>query len=119
MIFLKISLGLFFLRIMFQKSYRYIIFVVMFLSTLVGVMYFFFIIFQCGTPVGGTTFWYRFLAHQCVPDTAVLAMGYTHAVTIALTDIIFAVLPVVFLSRAGFGTRKKAVVGSILAIGAV
>lgn len=91
----------------------------MVLSTLIGVAYFFFIIFQCGAPIQGATFWHRFIAHKCQPDSAVLAMGYTHAIITALTDATCAILPILFLRRSKLDLGKKFIVGVILVIGAI
>jgi hypothetical protein len=119
MICLKLSLGIFFLRIMVDQTQRRIIYFVVSLSAGFGAIYFFFIVFQCGAPIQGATFWERYISRQCVPDAAVLAMGYTHAIITALTDATFAVLPIGLVRRAKLHPRQKIVVGGILIIGAV
>jgi len=119
MIFVKLSLGFFFLRIFFDRLHRRIVYTVMVMSTVFGAAYFFFIIFQCGTPIGGATFWRRFIGHQCVGDSAVLGIGYTHAIITTLTDATCACLPIVFLRKSGLSLGKKFIVGGILVIGAI
>ena len=89
------------------------------LSTLFGGVYFFFIVFQCGAPIQGATFWERFITKKCAPDKAVLAMGYTHALITALTDLTFAVLPIELVRKAQLTMNQKIVVGGILMIGGV
>jgi hypothetical protein len=119
MIFLKLSLGIFFLRIMVDRIQRRIIYAVVSLSVSFGVFYFFFIIFQCGAPIQGSTFWERFIGRRCVSDMAVLAMGYTHALINALTDATLAILPIGLVRRAKLHPHQKLIVGGILIIGAM
>jgi hypothetical protein len=119
MILLKISLGIFYLRIMVDKTSRRIIYCVVSASGGFGVLYFFFIVFQCGAPIPGPTFWERFISKQCAPNAAVLAMGYTHAIITALTDLTFAILPVKMVWNSKMNVRHKFLVGTILTIGAV
>jgi hypothetical protein len=119
MITLKLSLGIFFLRIMINKTQRRIIYFVVSVSVFFGTVYFFFIVFQCGAPIPGATFWQKFIGRVCAPNRAVLAMGYTHAIITALTDLTFAILPINLVRNAHMSSRQKILVGSILVLGAM
>jgi hypothetical protein len=119
MISLKISLGIFFLRIVINQVQRRIIYFIVFLSSIFGFVYFFFIIFQCGAPIHGFTFWEKYLSHKCVPDGAVLGMAYTHAIINALTDTTFAIMPYFMVWKAKLTIQQKFLIGAILTIAAL
>ena len=119
MIFIKLSLGIFFLRITVDRIQRRIIYAVIAISVSFGTIYFFFIVFQCGAPIQGATFWERFISRKCVPPSAVLAMGYTHALLNAITDVTLAVLPIGLVRKAKLHPHQKIIVGGILVIGAM
>lgn len=46
-------------------------------------------------------------------------MSYTHAVLTAMADVLFGVLPVLFLWNANFSRRVKISVGGILVFGSL
>jgi hypothetical protein len=80
-------------------------------------MYFFFAIFQCGAPISGPSFWEKTLARECVGTTSILGMGYSHAITTALTDFVLALLPIAILRYARNPFREKLIIYCILLIG--
>jgi len=53
MIFVKLSLGMFFLRIVLQRWQQWLVKGVMAMSVVFGIAYTFFVIFQCGAPIQG------------------------------------------------------------------
>src|ERR1700710_2595872 len=93
MITLKISLSIWFYRFLQKTWERITILVILFLTILIGIAYFFFVIFQCGDPDKGEAWWLKKLTHQCVSFEANMAIGYTHGLLNALTDIMLVVLP--------------------------
>ena len=119
MMALKISVGLFFLRIFFDRWMRWAVKLIMVVCVLVAIAYTFEIIFQCGAPITEPGFWEKTLTHSCFGATSVLDFAYTHAVLMALTDVSLVVLPIIFV----YGTKKplrvKLQIGGILTIGAV
>jgi hypothetical protein len=116
-IFLKLSLGVFFLRIVIQPWQTRVVQVTVAIASLVGLMYFFFAIFQCGAPISGPSFWEKTLARECVSNADILGFGYTHSITTASTDFIFALLPVAILRYTQKPFREKLIIYCILLVG--
>lgn len=115
MISLKISLGIFFLRILVERVYRKLVWGTLCLTTFVGTGYMFFAIFQCGVP-NGKTFWNKKLAGQCVSVPGCLAFGYIHAIIGACTDLFLSVLPIPVVLKAKITKREKLIIVGILAL---
>ena len=115
MIFLKISLGIFFLRIVIRPWHAIFVYAIMTVSTAFGIAYFFFALFQCGNP---TKILENKLAGHCQSASTQLGMGYTHASVQAFSDWAFASLPVIILWDAKMDRRTKASVAFILMLGA-
>src|ERR1700759_3543282 len=84
----KISLGLFFLRILVARWARRVVYGVLFAFSLYSVGYFFFVVFGCGVP-GGGSYWMRKIANECASDSITLGLGYALAILTAGTDLIF------------------------------
>lgn len=115
MIFFKISLGVFLLRIVIRPWHTVFIYVVMAISTSIGLAYFFFAIWQCGNP---NKILENKLTGHCQPASVQLGMAYTHAAVQAFTDWSFASLPVVIMWNANMDRRSKVSVAFILMLGA-
>ena len=115
MVVFKISLGVFFLRIVVRAWHAIFIYMVMLISTTFGIAYFFVALWQCGNPVNILE---NKLAGHCQSASAILGMGYTHAAVQAFTDWSFAILPVIILWNANIDLRSKFSVGFILMLGA-
>jgi hypothetical protein len=120
MVFLKISLGIFFLRILVERWQRRVVYLVVGLSCFFGFGYFWYAVFQCGVPNQGNKFWEKKIAKECSSTRAqVLGTGYAHAALTAMTDLSMALLPIPMLRRARITYKEKLVVGGILALAAV
>jgi hypothetical protein len=119
MVFLKISLGIFFLRILIDRWQRRIIYTLVIISTLFGVAYFWYAVFQCGVPNLGKAFWEKRLENECTYGNGLIGIGYAHAGLMAVTDLTMAVLPIPILKRARISLREKIVVASILVLAAL
>ncbi|KAF2230085.1 hypothetical protein EV356DRAFT_454598 [Viridothelium virens] len=116
MVFFKISLGTFLLRLVIRRWHTIFIYAFMTLSTIYGIVYFFFALFQCGNP---TKILENKLAGRCQPASVQLGMGYTHVAVQALVDWAFATLPVVIMWNANMNRRSKFSVAFILMLGAI
>jgi len=114
---LKISLGIFFNRIIVTPWQRYIIYGIVALSTLQSLANFFFIIFRCGSSPGH--YLIMQLEGKCAPRWLNLLFLYMHAAVTTITDWIFATLPVCILWNSKMDIRSKLSVGFILALGAL
>jgi len=120
MVTLKISLGIFFHRAVVRKWHKWTIYITVAVSTLFGIAYFFFSIFQCGLFNTVMEFGMRKLTgKRCVSPTAALTMGYIGGIIATLTDFIFAALPILVLKTTKMETREKVTVFFILAFAAM
>jgi hypothetical protein len=118
MMAIKISLGIFLLRIMIRRLEKRIIYIAVTLSTLFGTALFFFAVFQCGKVNSPFEFWVRRASNECVSKSQALGMNYSHAAITTVTDWTFAVLPIAMLKRSKMVHREKTIVGFILLMGA-
>lgn len=114
---LKISLGIFFNRIIVVHWHRYLIYGIVALSTLQSLANFFFIIFRCG-PIPGHYLIMQ-LEGKCAPRWLNLLFLYMHAAVTTITDWVFAILPVCILWGTKMDIRSKLSVGFILTLGAL
>lgn len=112
MMALKAALALFFLRIIVEPWQRRVVYLSLIASTVFGICYFFYAVFQCGIP-HGTTFWIRKLAGECAGTASILGLGYTHALVNALTDLTFVALAIPLLKKVRINHREKAIVRGI------
>jgi hypothetical protein len=103
---------------MVEKWQKTTCYILMTASTLVGVGYFMFAIFQCGRPGAATAFWEKKMMGQCVKPNEIRAAGYLHAIVNALTDICMALLPIPMISKSRLKRREKHTVYGILGLAA-
>ncbi|KAF2669983.1 hypothetical protein BT63DRAFT_227240 [Microthyrium microscopicum] len=121
MIFLKLALALFFLKLVVEAWQRAIIYTV--LVTYIGfsMAYFFFVIFQC-RATNIIKVLVLMMAGKCSNGKAALFMNYTHAILNSVTDWICSLVPIIFINKSTLPLRVKwASVGliSLAAIGSV
>jgi hypothetical protein len=117
MMAIKISLGLFFLRIMTRRWQRYIVYAVMIASTIVAIGSFFFTTFQCGVPKADE-FIRKQLSGKCQTKQQIFALTYSQSVVNLATDVILAAMSVSMLTKSKLGRREKATVSFILILAA-
>jgi hypothetical protein len=116
---LKISLGIFFLRVMITKWQKRVIYIAILISTVFGTSYFFYSVFRCGYFSNIWVFLERRVTMEhCVTVQSGLAMGYTQSAIATITDWTFAVLPIFVLRNVHMGDREKYTVFVILSLGA-
>ena|ERR1700743_2261689 len=116
MVALNISLGLFYLRIMVSKAQRITIYIIITLSTLVGIAFFIFILLQCGAPLKADLYWERRVLQQCVPNSVLLAVSYTNSAVVTSTDLALTILPIPMLLKSQISRNEKIVVLSIFVV---
>src|ERR1700743_2280708 len=91
---LKISLGIFFLKLTFSRAQQVIIYVAVTVSLIFSILMFLFAVFQCGYYRSMNEFLLRRLTDKCASNATALGISYTHATVAALTDWTFILLPV-------------------------
>jgi hypothetical protein len=116
---LKISVAIFFTRVMVKPWQRWVVYVSVGLATAINIAYFFLIVFQCGVPNGGMRFLIRQLSKKCLTPAQFLGVSYTHGAISSVTDLIFAFLPVAILRQSKLQRRERMTVLLILTLAAV
>jgi hypothetical protein len=116
-VFLKIALGLFFLRVVVARWQIYTFYVILAISTLFGTAHFFAALFQCGTPN-------KFIEHQmsghgCLSNVTVMAFLYTWAGISIVADWTFVIVSLFVLRQTTMSTRTKIPVAIIMILAAV
>ncbi|THZ87259.1 hypothetical protein D6C84_01855 [Aureobasidium pullulans] len=111
----KLSLAVFFLRVVNQRWQRQVIIGSVTLYTLFGTAWLFVAIFQCGSPAN---YGANEAAGKCLPFQTVLRpLNYTHGVLNAVTDWIFAIIPIFVVRSAQMHRQQKITVCTILGLG--
>ncbi|KAF2673665.1 hypothetical protein BT63DRAFT_410641 [Microthyrium microscopicum] len=113
-IFLKLSLGYFFLRVVIQKGVRRFVIATCCLSTLVNSYHILYVIFRCGNPKNQAD---RQLLNLCTSGNVSVALGYEQAAVSTITDLIFAIMPIYLLWNVTMDMRSKISAGLILSLG--
>lgn len=116
-VFLKLSIAVFYLRIVVQRWQRILIYVTSVMMTIYGLTYGFTYEFRCGIDTK-----HQLLARyegRCIPDQPLLVMMYIFGAMDAATDFIFALLPIVVLWGANMPRSMKITAGVLLCMGSV
>jgi hypothetical protein len=113
-IFLKLSLGYFFLRVVIRKGVRRFIIITCCVSTLINTHHILFVIFRCGNPTNQAD---KQLEGRCVDGKVSVALGYEQAAVSTITDLIFAIMPIYLLWNVTMDLRSKISAGLILSLG--
>ncbi|SPN98900.1 related to integral membrane protein pth11 [Cephalotrichum gorgonifer] len=115
MMFIKLSIGIFLLRLAVQKVYRYILWASLVIITIWSLVLFFWNIFQC-KPVEAQ--WdYAMIGGECVSITEVVAAAYALSVMTILSDWLYALLPIPMLWKVDMTRQAKLTVILILGLG--
>ncbi|KAK8106677.1 hypothetical protein PG999_010036 [Apiospora kogelbergensis] len=102
MIASKLSIGVFLLRITVIKSHKWIIYVVLFLSVITGIVFFFVTLLQC-QPL--YYFWVKDGEGTCISPSIIAALTYLYSAFSVLCDFTFALLPLHMIT--GLQMRKS------------
>ncbi|TID24479.1 hypothetical protein E2P81_ATG02785 [Venturia nashicola] len=112
MLFLKLSLGAFFLRVLVTPLQRCVVFAMMVASVITNLMGGIWVIFLCGVPDGH--YHLHIVARECGSVATQSGIAYSQAAVNTLTDIGLAAMPVWLLWRMEMKTSTKISVGAIL-----
>ncbi|KAF2008983.1 hypothetical protein BU24DRAFT_402303 [Aaosphaeria arxii CBS 175.79] len=115
--FVKISLGIFFARIVVDRWHLLTIYVTVGLNIVSSTASFFYVLLRCGPNLDNYV--YRQLAWKCTPRPLDRFFAYQSASVTTVTDCVFAVLPIFMLWNATMDRRAKLSVGFILSLGAL
>ncbi|KAK6007649.1 hypothetical protein QM012_004463 [Aureobasidium pullulans] len=113
---LKISLAIFFLRIVIRPWQRKVIYTVTVVYSVFATVFAFIAVFQCGIP---TNFLIKEATGVCIKDDILQPLNYVHSLLNAISDWTFACLPVFVLWNAKIPRSAKISSGLLLSLGAV
>ncbi|CAI7616625.1 uncharacterized protein N7487_009174 [Penicillium crustosum] len=115
----KLSIIIALLRITISRVHAYILYAAMTLATVIGLIFFFFTIFQC-SPVN--YFWNRTQSHahgSCIKTTTLIGVAYLYSVGAAITDLTIGLVPVALIWNLHMSRRTKVAIIIILGIGCI
>lgn len=114
---LRISLGLFFLRVLTKRRQTLIFHIILGVSAMYGVFYVFVTIFQCGNPINLAD---SFLdKNRCLPKVFILTTGYIYGILNVVADWTFVLIPIAILIDSDIDRRSKISVSIVMALGAI
>jgi hypothetical protein len=114
---LKISLGLFFLRVLTKRWQKILFHVIMVVSSAFGLFYILVSVFQCGNPAKLADNF--FASQKCLPPAIGLTSGYVYGVVNVLADWTFVLIPIVVLLDSEMDRRSKISVSIVMTLGAI
>ncbi|KAL7812219.1 hypothetical protein V8C26DRAFT_205814 [Trichoderma gracile] len=115
MMFIKLSIGIFLLRVSARKVYNYIICISLAIIAIWSLAIFFYDIFQC-SPVQKQ--WdFRIQGGKCASPDDIIAAAYAISVMTIASDWLYALLPIPMLWSVKMTSQAKATVILILGLG--
>ena len=114
---LKISLGLFFLRVLTKRWQTVIFHTILGVSAGYGLFYVFTTIFVCGDPakIADTLVGSK----KCLPTGFILATGYLYGIINVVADWTFVLIPIAILVDSDIDRRSKISVSVVMGLGAI
>lgn len=114
---LKISLGLFFLRVLTKRWQTLLFQILLGVSATYGLFYVISTIFVCGDParIADTLLGSK----QCLPRAFILGTGYLYGALNVIADWTFVLIPICILIDSDLDRRSKVSVSIVMALGAV
>ncbi|KAH7066820.1 hypothetical protein BKA63DRAFT_607721 [Paraphoma chrysanthemicola] len=114
---LKISLGLFFLRVLTKRWQTLLFRILLGVSATYGLFYVISTIFVCGDPtrIADTLLGSK----QCLPRAFILSTGYLYGAINVVADWTFVLIPICILIDSDLDRRAKISVSIVMALGAV
>ncbi|KAI4730665.1 hypothetical protein E4T49_01604 [Aureobasidium sp. EXF-10728] len=113
-ILFKISLAIFFLRIVVLKWQRRLIYISTGIYTLYSVVFIFVVTFRCGNPPDMLVNAWK---GKCISNGAIMPLVYISGTLNAAADVVFATLPVIILWNTHMPRRAKISAGVLLSMG--
>ncbi|KAH7407070.1 hypothetical protein DE146DRAFT_418454 [Phaeosphaeria sp. MPI-PUGE-AT-0046c] len=117
MMTLKISMGIFFARIVVKPWQLGLIYTNVGVNIFSSAAAFFYVLFRCGPDIDHYV--EQQLLHRCTPRTLDRFMAYQQATVTTVTDLVFFTLPMFILWNANMCRRDKVSVGFVLSLAAL
>ncbi|PVH95838.1 hypothetical protein DM02DRAFT_536497 [Periconia macrospinosa] len=115
--FLKMSLGLFFLRLLTKPWQRYLFHTTLVITALYGVFYFLATVLVCGSPSNAEGSFAG--SRSCASTDFILSTGYIYGIINVLSDWTFTLVPILILIESDMCPRSKIVVSFVIAFAAI
>lgn len=117
MITVKVSIGLFLLRITIKPIHRWIIYINMALTVLTGLVFFFVTLLQC-TPI--SYFWNKTSqTGWCINVDVIIALTFLYSAVSVICDFTFAILPIFLVWNLNMSGKTKLMLIPILGMACV
>jgi hypothetical protein len=116
---LKVSLGLFFLRVLTKRWQKLIFHIILAISATYGLFYVFVSLFQCGNPTQLADSLLKPASPKCLPSAFLLTAGYLYGIINIVADWTFVLIPISVLIDSDLDRRSKISVSIVMALGAV
>ncbi|KAF2124794.1 hypothetical protein P153DRAFT_127296 [Dothidotthia symphoricarpi CBS 119687] len=114
---LKISLGLFFLRVLTKRWQTAIFHAILGISAIYGLFYVSITILQCGNPARLADSFMQ--ADRCLPKALLLTSGYVYGILNIVADWTFVLIPIAILIDSDIDRRAKISVSIVMGLGAI
>lgn len=115
MMFIKLSIAVFLLRIATKKRYVWTLKASMAIVTIWSLAIFFFELFQC-SPVQAQ--WDLTIEDgKCAPPASFVAAAYSISVLTVVTDWLYAIIPIPMIWNVQMSVQKKVTVAFVLSLG--
>ncbi|KAK6001916.1 hypothetical protein QM012_002406 [Aureobasidium pullulans] len=115
-IIFKISLAIFFLRIVVLKWQRHLIYISTVIYAIYGLIFIFIVTFRCGKP---KDLLINAARGKCISDEVLMPMIYISGILNAAVDVVFAGLPAIVLWNSMMPRRAKISAGILLSMGCI
>ncbi|KEQ70495.1 hypothetical protein M436DRAFT_9767, partial [Aureobasidium namibiae CBS 147.97] len=113
-ILFKISLAIFFLRIVVVQWQRRLIYISTGIYTLYSIVFIFLVTFRCGNP---PDLLMNAFKGKCISNEGIMPLVYISGVSNAACDVVFATLPVIILWNSHMPRQAKISAGFLLSMG--
>lgn len=116
MIAVKTSIGLFLLRVTVNPIQRWIIYIVMGLTVLTGLVFFFVTLLQCA-PI--SYFWDKSQDGWCINVDVIIALTFLYSAVSVICDFTFALLPIFLVWNLNMSKKTRVLLIPILGMACV
>lgn len=117
MIFSKISIGIFLLRIIVERIQVWFIYFALMINVMTGLVFFFVTTLQCH-PV--SYFWNKESQDgTCIPIGIIIALTYLYSSLNIICDFTFALLPIFIVRKLNMKRRMKIAIVPLLSMGCI
>lgn len=116
MIFSKISIGIFLLRIIVERIQVWFIYMALTINVLTGLVFFFVTTLQC-QPV--SYFWHKSQPGKCILIDIIIGLTYLYSSLNIICDFTFALLPIFIVRKLNMKRRMKIAIIPLLSMGCI